>query len=44
MHVPFVTTQPEVLIIVALLPFVVGYTLSMRCITEGLASAVGLVK
>lgn len=40
----FVTTQHDVPIIVALLPFVVGYTLSMRYITVGLASAVGLVK
>jgi hypothetical protein len=39
--VSFVTTQPEV---VALLPFVVGYTLSMGYITVGLAFAVGLVK
>jgi hypothetical protein len=42
--VSFVTTQPEVLIIVALLPFVVGYTLSVGYITVGLAFAVGLVK
>jgi hypothetical protein len=42
--VSFVTTQPEVLIIAALLPFVVGYTLSMRYTTVGLAFAVGLVK
>ena len=32
------------LISVALLPFVVGYTLSMGYITVGLAFAVGLVK
>jgi hypothetical protein len=42
--VSFVTTQPEVLISVALLPFVVGYRLSMGYITVGLAFAVGLVK
>jgi hypothetical protein len=42
--VSFVTTQPEVLTIVALLPFVVCYTLNMGHITVDLAFAVGLVK
>jgi hypothetical protein len=42
--VSLVTTQPEFRIIVALLPFVVGYTLSMGSITVGLAFAIGLVK
>lgn len=40
----FLTKQPKVLIIVALLPFVVGYTLSLGYITVGPAFAVGLVK
>jgi hypothetical protein len=40
----FVTTQPEVLIIVALLPFVVSYTLCMQITRVGLAFAVRLVK
>jgi hypothetical protein len=40
----FVTTQPEVVIIVALLPFVVSYTLCTQFTRVGLAFAVGLVK
>ena len=39
-----VTTQPEVLVIVALMPCVVGYTLAMGYIMEGRAFAAGLVK
>jgi len=39
--VSFLTKQPKILIIVALLPFVVGYTLSMRYTTVGPAFAVG---
>jgi hypothetical protein len=41
--VSFLTKQPEVLIMVALLPFVVGYRPSMGNIAVGPAFAVGLV-
>jgi hypothetical protein len=42
--VSFLTKQPGVHIVGALMPFIVGYPLSMRYIAVGPAFAIGLVK